>query len=107
MIADDLRLGAIDDVAKIILAAGYDEVEEDGEDVGYVWFEVSDDNGVTKSAFQDGTTRKKVARSIEAQPAMRILGTQEILVSLTYNWEVRSYLSSDFGETWTYLDALP
>ncbi len=103
MIGDDLTLGAVEHVANILIMAGYAEEEE----VGYAWFEVSQDNGLTKDGFHDASTRKQIALSDEKQPAISILGTGEILVSVTRGSAVYTYLSSDFGETWTYLDALP
>lgn len=107
MIGDDLQFAATVQVVNIVLAAGYDEVEEGGEQVGYCWFEVSQDNGQTKDPFHDASTRKQIARSDEKQPGICILGTREILVSMTRGSAVYTYLSSDFGETWMYLDALP
>jgi len=107
MIGDDLALGALAETVGIILMAGYDEVEVEEEMVGYAWFEVSDDGGKTKHAFHDGSTRKQIALSDKQQPAILILGTQEILVSVTRGMKVYTYLSSDFGETWVYLDLLP
>jgi len=107
MIMDDLQYGTTAETASIILAAGYDEIEVEEQMVGYAWFERSQDNGQSKDAFHDGSTRKQIALSDKQQPAILILGTQEILVSVTRGAKVYTYLSSDFGETWVYLDLLP
>jgi len=107
MIGDDLQYGAMVETASIILAAGYAEIGVGEEMVGYAWFEVSQDNGQSKHTFDDGAARKQIALSDKQQPAICILGTGEILVSVTRGAKVYTYLSSDFGETWVYLDLLP
>lgn len=107
MIGDDLELGTLDETVGIILMAGYAEIEVEEEMVGYAWFEVSQDGGKTKDPFHDGSTRTQIALSDKKQPALCILGTQEILVSVVRGAKVYTYLSSDFGQTWRYLDVLP
>ena len=100
MILDDLVLGEIAQVASIVVGVGYDATE------GAVFFEASDDGGATTKTLRSGNTRAQVAPSDEAQPAIEVLGTGEIVVSVTYAANVRSYLSRDFGEHWTAVDAV-
>jgi len=101
-LGNDLEFGTLDETFGIMLMAGYAEVEVGEESVGYAWFELSDDGGKTKHAFHDGNTRKKIGLSDKKQPAILILGTQEILATVTRGSRSYLYTSRDFGETWTY-----
>jgi len=101
MLADDLEFACIVQVQGAVLAAGYNG------DEGKAYFEWSDDRGQTKHEFNDGSTRKEIAASDAQQPAIEmLLPTADILVSLVNGGVLRSYVSQDWGETWTYLDAL-
>lgn len=99
MLADDLQYACTVQVEAILLAAGYSG--------GQIYFEWSDDGGRSKQTFADATTRKRIAAGDDEQPAIEILPDSHIHVSLTYDDEVLSYASQDWGETWTYLDSLP
>ena len=99
MIADDLSLGAIVQRENIVLAVGYDANDE------ACYFEWSDDDGTTKHAFANGDTRKLIGISDEQQPALVVLETGEILATLA-SGGAKTYLSSDWGETWTFLEAI-
>jgi len=105
MLADDLALGAITQIGGIVLAAGYDEIEEDGQQVGYVFFEVSRDKARSKAPFADGNTRKRIAPSDKQQPAIVCSAKDRILVTVMRGSGSYTYLSADFGETWKCLGA--
>ena len=93
MIADDLAYATIAQVENLIVAAGYSGSN--------CYFEWSDDDGQTVTG---GPTL--IGPSDEEQPAIVVLETGEILVTLTYAGVGKSYLSRNWGATWTYLEAL-
>lgn len=96
MILDDCEYGAIVQRANLVVGVGYDD--------GTVYAEISNDNGVTKAMFGDGTTRKAISPGDDGeQPTVEILDTGEIIVALTYSGQVRTYLSRDWGEHWVGL----
>ncbi|HUU95296.1 MAG TPA: hypothetical protein VM487_06130 [Phycisphaerae bacterium] len=96
MIGDDLEYVAAVQMASIILAAGHDN--------GTIYFELSNDNGVTTDTLRNGETRAAIADGDAQQPAISVLFTGEILVSLMRGMVVITYLSSDWGESWTAID---
>lgn len=89
---------AICSTSGIILAAGF--VSD------MIYFQYSDDGGASTHAFNDDSTSKAIASAVNEQPAIAVLGTSEIIVSLTYDSTIRTYVSRDFGETWLYVDSL-
>ena len=96
MIADDLEQAATVQLANIVLAAGYDE--------GSIWFEVSNDNGVTTGELRNGDTRREIGQGDPQQPAIAVLSTGEIMASIARGGSIVSFLSADWGEEWTALD---
>ncbi len=98
MIADDLKLASIVQLANIVLAVGW--LDDN------VYCEISDDNGVSKREFRDGSTRKLIAAGAEEQPSLVVLSTGEIIASLTRASQVISYLGWDWGEHWVAVDTV-
>jgi len=98
MIGDDLEYVAAVQMAGIILAAGHDS--------GTIYFERSDDNGITTSTLRNGLTRAAIAEGDAQQPAISVLCSGQILVSLTRGTAIITYLSGDRGEHWTAVDQI-
>jgi len=91
----------------ILFIVGYVEIEDEGEKEGWVVFEARADLGRTKLPFADGSTRKRIARADKGRPSVCTSGSSEILVALAHKGQMKTYLSEDMGETWSFLDALP
>jgi len=100
MLADDLAKAQICERDGLIYAAGLAG--------GRAWFEWSQDSGATKASFPDGSTAKLIsAEPVEDdQPAIEALQTGEIVVALTQDGLVTTYVTRDEGEHWEPLGAL-
>ena len=98
MIGDTLAHLATCEIHGIVFAAGYLS--------GAVYCERSDDNGQTNTPFADTTDQSLVGSSDNEQPAIEAVATGELLVSMTDAGSVVTYLSQDFGNSWTQVDAL-
>jgi len=96
VLANDLSCGVAVQMVGIILAAGYDD--------GTIYFELSNDNGVTTDTLRNGRTRAAIAQGDEAQPSLMVLFTGEILASITRGTGGVTYVSRDWGEHWTAVD---
>lgn len=106
MSGEHLQLAGAAAMGDILLTVGYAKVEEGGEKVGYVFFEMSRDGGRTKAPFKDGNTRKRIGRADRGQPSVCARGTSEILVALAHKGQIHTYLSEDMGETWQHTGTL-
>ena len=95
MIGDDLQYMGMTSRANTILAAGYDD--------GTIYFERSDDKGVTTTTLRNGTTRAAIADGDPQQPAIIACDSGEILVVLAKGETLFTYLSEDGGETWRHV----
>jgi len=96
MIGDDLEYVAAVQMASIILAAGHDSAT--------IYFERSDDNGITTSTLRNGQTRAAIADGDAQRPEIVVLYSGEIVVFLTRGKSTITYLSGDWGEHWTAVD---
>jgi len=92
MLADDLQHAAICEWNGIVYAAGWRD--------GAVWFEYSEDGGVTKGEVPGVGQRSRVCDAEEQQPAIEVLVTGEIVVAVDRSGQVATYYSADQGCTW-------
>ena len=94
MLADDLSKAQICERDGILYAVGLAG--------GYACFEWSQDSGATKALFPDGTAAKLVSPepADDEQPAIEALQTGEIVVAVTQQGAVRTYVTRDEGEHW-------
>ena len=94
MLADDLAKAQLCERHGLVYAVGLAE--------GYAWCEWSQDSGATKAFFPDGSTAKPVSLepADDDQPAIEVLQTGEIVVALSQEGGVKTYVSRDEGEHW-------
>lgn len=105
MVGDDLRYVATVQTENLVLVAGMAANTETGEMQAY--FEYSNDDGATKYTFSNGETRKLISEWVRnEQPALEVLSTGEIVCTVNTGSELTTYLTQDFGETWTRVDSI-
>ena len=94
MLADDLAKAQVCERDGILYAAGLAD--------GYAYFEWSYDSGANKAAFPDGTTAQLISTEFveNEQPAIEALQTGEIVVAVSQDDAVRTYVTRDEGEHW-------
>jgi len=94
MLADDLAKAQVCERDGILYAAGLAD--------GYAYFEWSYDSGAGKAPFPDGSTRCLISpQPVEnEQPAIEALQTGEIVVAVSQDDAVRTYVTRDEGEHW-------
>ncbi|MBM3498120.1 MAG: hypothetical protein FJX74_05560 [Armatimonadetes bacterium] len=100
MLADDLLRAQICERDGLVYAVGLAD--------GHAWFEWSHDSGATKAAFPDGSTAKRITLEPveDDQPALEALQTGEIVVALTQEGLVKTYVTRDEGEHWEFIGAV-
>ncbi len=100
MLADDLLKAQICERDGLVYAAGLSG--------GCAWFEWSQDSGATKAAFPDGSTAKLISAepAEDDQPAIEALQTGEIVVAVAQDGVVKTYVSRDEGEHWSFIGAV-
>lgn len=93
---DGLTLPAVTQVYNCLVAVAYKYDEEaEPEPAGYTYAIQSEDSG------QTWTAPVPIAESDEEQASVVILYTGEILTVLTHEGQARSYVSRDYGATWS------
>lgn len=98
-----LIYAAVDSVADCLVETGYEivteiiivEEEEVEIQVGYAWSRLSDDQGAT------WTDPVKIGPSDPEQPDVLVLWSGALFCTLTAASEIKSYISTDYGLTWT------
>ena len=95
---DDLQYGVISTSHGILYGVGFTD--------DAIYFEWSDDNGVTKKELKDGSTKRFVGTSEEEQPAIVITVTGEIIVSMTDAGDIYTFLSKDSGNSWNLISTI-
>ncbi len=93
---DGLTLASVTQVYNCLVAVGYlYDAEAEPEPAGFTVAIQSEDSGAT------WTEPVKIAQSDEEQADVVILYTGEILAVLTYEGQARTYVSRDYGATWS------
>jgi predicted glutamine amidotransferase len=100
MLADDLLKAQICERDGIVYAAGLSG--------GYAYFEWSQDSGATKALFPEGTTATLISSEPvdDDQPAVEALQTGEIVVALTQDGRVKTYVTRGEGQHWDFIGAV-
>ena len=102
-LADDLEKADIAQDRNRLVAVG---LAEDTA-VLYAYCVTSEDDGANADSFHDASTKIQIAESDDVAPSVVIASTGELVVTIVDSGAVETWMSADWGETWSQIAASP